>query len=568
MPKLRILLVSDASAAATAANAEIAFRQARLHHDHVDITTAPLPELRPYAAVVLAVEMAEPPLTDNLAAFVTAGGGLLSLLPARADSACDLFGIAPPREPAGHLYSEHHSEGLVFRGGIFPSFAGLELPKGFGIGHAALDILPGPEAEIVARTGVGRPLAWRVRRGKGHVLYWNSAMLAAKAWRGLIIESLAAVMAVSAVPKANVALLQADDFPAPMGVRSRSLLRRSAAMPAPARFYATRWYPDVLDIAARHAFPLTCFAVFCYTWKGEDLLPPVTEDSRNDCFAAFRARGGEVGLHGFNHTPLLASAWGGRDRMTEGLRHAMHLWQEQRLGPPPMAYVPPNNEYDAEGVQALAEAVPSISTICGNHVIGSFDLGGNREYGPEPFAPHLFAFPRASWGSGCIPEVLPAAVAQVAATGVWSHFLHPDDVEDRPRPGDPPFLRRNPEGQSWRSLRRDLSTFLSQMRWRHPWLRGCTTSEGARRLKAHLESDWSIETGPAGLRISGPAGGTIELRLNGDPAPNFGHMTGARTLHEDEGPGFRIRVIELETSTATVETPAPAYPSPALSNAP
>lgn len=553
MPKLRILLVSDAASPASGQNSALALSQARIDFDRREATGGSLPELGGYAALVLAVANLQKLDLERLSTFVTDGGGLVCVTCAEARGRRDLFGITPPGGTSADLYSEHQSEGIVFRGKLFPAFAGVDLSDGYVLGHSALDIHPVPKAEVVARTGVGRPLAWRVRRGKGYAIYWNSKLLARKMWRGLIIESLAAVLPVSAIPKANVAVLQADDFPAPLGVKSVRRRWRRAKDPLPTEFYASQWYPDMLRLSRRSGFPMTCFAVFCYTWQGRDLIPPVTGDPLKDCFAAFRAEAGEVGLHGLNHRPLLRSIWSGPEQMVDGLRRAMALWKDQGLGPPPTAYVPPNNEYDADGVQALAEAVPSVTAICGSYELNDPEIGGAREYGQEPFAPHLFAFPRATWGSGCAPEVLPKAVAQVAATGVWSHFLHPDDVTDRPVLGERPYVRRNPNGLRWRGMQRELSWFLSQMRQRYPWLRGCTTSEGAARLRAHLESRWETEIGEGGLRVSGPPGGTIELRLNGDPAPEFGAMRGAKTLHEDEGPGFRLRIIELEDAVAEVD---------------
>lgn len=558
MPKLSILLVADAGAPAVGKNAALAMAQARIDFDQREATGGPLPELGGYAAVVLAVTNLQNLDLERLAAFVTDGGGLVCVTCAAARGREDLFGITPPRGTPASLYSEHQSEGIVFRGRLFPAFAGVDLSDGYALSHAALDIHPVPEAEVVARTGVGRPLTWRVRRGKGYAIYWNSTLLARKMWRGLIVESLAAVLPVSAIPKANVAVLQADDFPAPLGVKSDRRHWRRAEGPLPTKFFASQWYPDMLRLSRRTGFPMTCFAVFCYTWQGRDLIPPVTEDPHGDCFAAFRAVGGEVGLHGLNHRPLLRSVWGGQEEMVDGLRRAMAFWKDQGLGPPPTSYVPPNNEYDADGVQALTKAVPSVTAICGSYELNDPEIGGAREYGPDPFAPHLFAFPRATWGSGCAPQVLPQAVAQVAATGVWSHFLHPDDVIDRPVPGDRPFARRNPNGRTWRGMQRELTVFLSQMRHRYPWLRGCTTSEGVARLKAHLESRWETEISEGGLRVSGPPGGTIELRLNGDPAPEFGGMRGAKTLHEDDGPGVRLRVVEMEDTVAEIETRRPA----------
>uniref|UniRef100_UPI003B520EAF DUF2194 domain-containing protein n=1 Tax=Roseovarius indicus TaxID=540747 RepID=UPI003B520EAF len=552
MPQLRILLVTQENDAA-GANAAIALEQARLAFDHHVVETGALPKLDGYAAVLLAIEYLPSTELERMAAFVRAGGGLVSAFRIPAEGWWDLFGIAPPRGGAEDIYSEHHSEGLVFRGSLFPSFAGIDLSTGYALSHSALDIHPLPEAEIVARTGVGRPLAWRVRRGEGRVLYWNSDMLSRKQWRGLIVESTTAVMAVSAVPRANVAVFQADDFPAPLGVPSERRWWRREAGPLPRDFYAAHWFPDVLALSRRSGFPMTCFAVFCYTWKGEDIVPPVTDNTRKDCFAAFRAERGEVGLHGLNHQPLLSSVWGDRKRMADGLHKAMGLWQEQELGPPPTSYVPANNEYDSDGVAALVEAVPSINAICGSYLLPDVGTGGAREYGPEPYNKEVFALPRATWGYGGAIGVLATAVSQVAATGVWSHFLHPDDLEDKPLPGELGIGRRNRSGQSWRGMLHDLSRFLSEMRRRHPWLRGCTTSEGAARLKAHLSSEWRTDIGEKSVTVTGPVGGTIELRINGEPVSGFGAIRGAKTLHEDEGPGFRRRVIELEEMVAEIE---------------
>ena len=70
---------------------------------------------------------------------------------------------------------------------------------------------------------------------------------------------------------------------------------------------------------------------------------------------------------------------------------------------------------------------------------------------------------------------------------------------------------------------------------------------------AHLSSEWRTDVGEKSVTVTGPVGGTIELRINGEPVSGFGAIRGAKTLHEDEGPGFRRRVIELEETVAEIE---------------
>jgi Predicted xylanase/chitin deacetylase len=268
--------------------------------------------------------------------FVEAGGRPRPPCTAAGPPAPETCTASPPPDTsAAAIAAGHDSGGLAFPGGAFPAFQGLQVPASRLSGHASHDITPAPGAHIVARTATGRPLAWRCRHGAGRVLYWNSCLLSRKPWRGLITESLAAVAPVLARARADAAVIHIDDFPAPLGLPSARAPAR--ARPPEAAFFAYRWYPDIRRLLARHRFQATCFAVFSYTWQGTDRAPDVTRDARRDSFAAARAAGDEIGLHGLNHTPLTRAGWPGQAAMEEALRQAMAQGQAQDLGPPPTA---------------------------------------------------------------------------------------------------------------------------------------------------------------------------------------------------------------------------------------
>ncbi|MEZ5501572.1 MAG: DUF2194 domain-containing protein [Halioglobus sp.] len=464
----------------------------------------------------------------------------------------------PPDSLPAFAGSDFEEQGLVFPGRALPAFAGLSLEAVDLPNHSGINIWPTHDVETIATTTSGKRVAWRRILDKGRVLYWNTTLLCEKRARGLIIETLNCLQAVSVVPLANVGTVQIDDFPAPLDNTLRGAVARQYPKLSGLEFYCRVWYPDMLALSRKHRLPLTCFCLFDYTnrteppfvpWRGPEQQAGAGNPA-TDCFAAVVAQPpAELGLHGFNHLSLATENWPDSETMAMSLHAALEAWEKAGLGALPTSYAPPGNEYDETGMVTLLAAIPGLQSICGNYMGMPEDRGGNREFGPEPWNRNLFCIPRATAGYECTDRALFDAASQIAAVGAWTHFLHADDVCDTPEGRGVRHEQRNPANRGWRDqpavpgLYSSFERLVMSLRNRFPWLTFMTASDATGRLKHFLEDRWSVRMEEGCIRVEGQPGATFQLRLNGRPRPKLSNCVGGKVLHSDKAEDFSTYVI-------------------------
>jgi hypothetical protein len=276
-------------------------------------------------------------------------------------------------------------------------------------------------------------------------------------------------------------------------------------------------------------------------------------------------------FYGYNHRSLLGDPgnrtdenyWlktetgetdsGTQRTMRSSVKAARERWIQDGLGPLPTTYVAPNNKIDGTGLLALRDAFPEIRIFASDITI-PFKKGGRLDYGEDPVNPHFFALPR--WTSGYLntDSVRLKAVSQLAHFGVWSHFIHPDDLFD---PG------RNPEGRTWREMYAELTDLLAWSRANYPWLEWVSTIRAAGRIEGAMESrvSWEYSSSEQELTatFTGPPA-RLWVRLSGDKIIDTEKLSGASLLfsHEDRARGSALYV--LACSAAAVRIPCKSYP--------
>jgi hypothetical protein len=566
LPTQRVLVISDSSDAPAQLgliNTKAALSHARLSHDVLDLSAdETCPDFGQYSAVLTVTENL-PRLTSeqvsDLSDFVEAGGGMAALYRAQPSALDQLFGIVAQSGPAPS--GTVQGGGLRFPGLAMPAFAGIVLAPEIMIGHTGLDQLPDVRARSLATSFCGKPVAWTMPVGKGRTAYWNSVFLCEKRARGLIIQTLEAIQPVTAVPCVNAGVLQIDDFPAPLVGQLPDVVQQGLPGLSPEAFYKDVWYPDMQRLASQFGAKLSCFCAFDYTeaheWKATGLSPDSYRPPPETFEPLHRNSPAELGLHGYNHQPLRLSDWPDKATMKSKLQRARAFWDAYGCGPPPTAYVPPNNQYDQAGLELLAEVFPSIKVISGSF-FGRHSDGGNREFGPEPWSPDLFCLPRVSSGHECLPQTLFDSASQLATLGLWTHFMHPDDALDIPSAGTSSLGRRNPNRRPWRThkgrqgLYEQAQKLFAFVAGRFPWLRYRTTTEAASRVQDHLRSDWTIAFQGDTVRIAGPAGGYLRLRLNHRPWRRISDCTGCNCVHETVTRDHSTYLLQLQAEAAQV----------------
>lgn len=544
--------------------------------------------LNEYAAIVFVTEnlwAITPFQAEVLRDRVVHGMGLVAAKRGLPGSVRDLFGI----QTGSSFAPWSQTDGLCFVGTWLPGLDGACIPRDqTGYSRLNATLLPkesdGPE---VLTTAPGRtPLAWRHRHDAGRTFFWNTDLTEYAQYRGLLLHSILDVLPVGAARIANAGVFQIDDYPLPVYPGQKLYpVNQSANGTMPEyteemeiwEFYRDVWLPDMLELAADHNMTYLFAIPFNYNtlttpppesggqwpfdewerlsveWEGETVPFGVAEARK------LRDAGHELSLHGYNHLSLLESNWfgggGSIDTMRTSVEAARTRWISDQLGPLPTTYVAPNNRIDATGLQVLREAMPGLTIFSGDITV-PFAEGGRIDYGTDPVDSHFFALPR--WTSGFYNKDVTRiyAASQLALSGVWSHFVHPDDLFHNPENsgfGSETGGMRNPGSLPWggRAWNGHLSSAVSGqglypeirrlMQWNEdhfPWLQWVSTIQARDRIASSLEADGEWEFDVLGQRLVGTFTGAPQylwIRLSGDRLIDTASLSGATVVWSDEG---------------------------------
>ncbi len=480
---------------------------ARIHFSVLDLGASPsLTNLDRFSSVALATHEIQD-LDDlsvrRLSDFVAAGGGLIVAVPVWNHELAPLLGVdrslgrrvAPP---------EALTTTVEFVTDFFPGLEGLKASLPFTESNFAHRLRRDDAVEPLAFDGEGEPVAWVHRFGRGKVVVWNTQLLVSRFGIGLLVQSVLHSQRVALAPVANAGIVQIDDFPAAFSNLAAEPLLSEFGLKF-VDFLHQVWMPDMLRLGEEFDVTYTFFVMFAYN---DAVVPPFsfgeweqypheTGDGRIPLPAAMGREVGrrhELGLHGYNHLPPTRAVWKEERHLAAAIRAALARWEQDGLGELPRCFVPAMNEIDPCGLRALASAAPGITTISG-HYLGDFRLGQAREFGQEPWSSHFFSLPRWTDGYEMHPMNQLFLLSSLAAFGVWSHFLHPDDVIDTTRNYPDRDTVRNAADRMWRSesagtrsIRSQLRSWLRFNRQHFPWLRYLGTSDARTVIEEHLRS--------------------------------------------------------------------------------
>jgi hypothetical protein len=506
-----------------------ALRKSRLNFQKFDLSSgSELPNLREYICVLLAAgshhkldESSVQRLTDYLAQ----GGGLVIAFGTAEAPAAKLVGLRTPLQCVAEEI--RRPVDITFEAELLPGLSGIAVRKNIRL--SAPDLLA--ESVILVRSSEGVPIAWQHTVGGGRAVVWQSDLLESRSSQGIVVASIMNVQPITVHPIANVGVVQIDDFPAAAATSKYQPIEDEYDLTL-LDFYDQVWLPDMLELAERYGIPYTFLAVFNYNAR---IRPPFdfdewthgrrTAGSGSELFSVFASRlvseKHELGLHGYNHVSLRSSLWGSKEDMLSAMRAAADRWRADELGPLPRTYVPPDNSYDAAGLEAVTQAFNSIRIIAGHSDV-EFESGGDRDFGPEPWNSDLYWMPRVTDGYFLGDAEKLKMIFQLALMGVWTHSLHPDDVIDTPenRPTSPRV--RNPEALPWRgdrSGRQDglyyqIDEWLAYAASNYPWLRFMRTEDAEIALRGHQERKFEVRVDSDQIAIEVEDTTFFQVRLN------------------------------------------------------
>ncbi|RAV13828.1 DUF2194 domain-containing protein [Paenibacillus contaminans] len=342
--------------------------------------------------------------------------------------------------------------------------------------------------QLLAETVEGTPLIWRHSYGKGAFMVFNGTMLQEKINRGIIAGALSMLEPDMIYPIFNSKLFYIDDFPAPIPKGFSDSIYEEYQRDIPA-FFKDIWWPDMLRAANNLGIKYTTGLIQTYH---DDVEPPFQypgDEDRHGLITYGREvikSGGEIGLHGYNHQSLQMSQkvankfgynpWRSQENMVNSIKEAITFANRSFPSYKLMSYIPPSNVLSQEGREALKEAWPDLAVIASLYGEDGEGAAYVQEY--EIAKDGVLEMPRVT--SGYFERAYDhwAEANTITSLGVFSHFIHPDDVIDEERSG---FL-------TWDELYKDFTKKLDRLQRTYPWLREMISTEAALDMGRTLTS--------------------------------------------------------------------------------
>lgn len=428
--------------------------------------------------------------------FVSDGGTLF--LP----FACEdkRFGFMVGMKTTSEYATDVTSLGIHFTESFIPSLGGLDVRSQithFGMSGDNFDF----SKIVVYATAINNksfPAILENKIGKGRVVNYNTTFEFEKMDRGLLFSGIMLGLEAIPYPIANTNTIFLDDFPAPLYDAKAEPIKSEMNLSI-ADFVRKSWWPDMKELAKKYQISYTAIPAFDYNVKTN---PPflfsqwdekkVSQNNKTEPVSSWLMRdclknGHELGFHGYNHVSLLKRDWKKQEFIVTALEGVQKKWKVSSFGDLPVSYVPPSNYIDQMGIKRLKEGMPSLNFMCSLYLGETYD-GGNREYDFDPYHHNMFDYPRISSGF----QVDEASKYNIQSlylyTGIWNHFVHPDDVYQIPSPFNKSageFDLRNPKGLGWKTtkgkkggLYHELDKYLKEFTTTFPQSRFLNAKQG------------------------------------------------------------------------------------------
>ncbi|MFC6876401.1 DUF2194 domain-containing protein [Flavobacterium myungsuense] len=428
--------------------------------------------------------------------FVT-NGGTLFLPYANEDHRFSyFFGFIPEAEFA----TDVKSSGFYFNYNIFPNakdkkyFSNLK-----HYGFASSNFSNKIKFLATALNNKNYPTIIENKIGTGRVILINSTNNFLKEDRGLLFAGILKGLEAIPYPVANTSTIFLDDFPSPLYNIMAEPIASEMNMNME-DFVKKVWWPDMKKLAKEYKIPYSAMTTFDYRNK---IVPPFTLDQWNSRKITINNKtepipdwlvkdvandGHEIAFHGYNHVSLLKHLWKNPIFINTSMNTVKKKWEISNFGKLPTTYVPPSNDIDKEGIKELKKAMPSLKYMCSLY-LGIKKEGGDREFDYDPYNNDFFDYPRISSGFYMSEEAKYYQQSMYLFTGIWTHFVHPDDVFQIPstanaRAGH--YSLRNELNYGWRkskgsdkAMLPEFKKYIKQITNAYPQLRFLNGNDAA-----------------------------------------------------------------------------------------
>lgn len=372
--------------------------------------------------------------------FISNGGHLF--IPNSQDKGLNFGFLAGVKNNATYDTNEK-AHGYVFKNHFLPQFKNKEYKsQTIHYGLKRENFLENVEVLVTAINDPSYPVILKNKIGNGNVVVFNTSYEAAKSRRGLYFSALLLGLEQVPYPIANVSVIFLDDFPSPLYNIRREPVQSEMNMTM-SDFYTKIWWPDMLKLSKEENLKYTVVPCFDYRnhtnppyttqeWESIKIKINGKEEIATDWLMRdIKNNGHELGLHGYNHISLLKEEWQNENFMETSILTAYKKWKSSNYGRLPVTYVPPSNLIDSIGLASLEKRMPSIKYVSSSF-FGNYKNGGNREFDTEPYNQTFFSFPRNTSSFSMENEYQFDQQSLYLYTGIWSHFVHPDNIYQIP----------------------------------------------------------------------------------------------------------------------------------------
>ena len=484
-------------------NLKIVLKHMRICSETIELSRTDTVSFQDYDLVILASmdwnEMEEP--MARLIDYVEKGGSLFA-------------GILP-EDTAGQFASLYRKLGIIdygeyvdydsisFSEELIPGIRNMEFSDD-GFQDVGLSVTLETGAKVYAVAGMeGQkiPMIWSYPCQKGKVVVFNGTGITGDFWRGIAAGCINALFDTSLYPVINALCLFIDDFPSPQYESTSDVVRKDYNRSVK-EFYRDIWWPDMQKVAQRYGDVYTGLFITTYN----NIVDPkdfyYEKSSTEQYFGNSLIRSGnEMGAHGYNHQSLTLkggtpksmgyASWADEQDMASSLEELIEITDMMFPGVAFRTYVPPSNYLSPEGRAAVKESIPDLQTISGIYT----NEGEEGQVYVQDFVmaeDGIAEFPRIT--AGMIQNEFDrfAAVSAMGMYGVFSHFIHPDDIFDEDRGA----------GQNWETLYNGYCEMMEGIHSKYSFLRSLSASEASYALRVYDELIPHLEIGEEEIRGS------------------------------------------------------------------
>lgn len=420
-------------------------------------------------------------LLGNVKSWVKAGGNLMILYPPEQSgsfqSLFDILGIRDCGSSNVYVGALRFSQDFLLGGSArdFPITDAYE---------SAMSVSLEEDCQVFAQTAdeFPTPIIWRRRAGEGTVVVDNLGFLE-KGYRGLHGSAYSLLSDACIYPVINASAFYIDDFPSPVPGGHGKYIEQDYNLSIK-DFYTSKWWTDIYNLAQAYGIKYTGMVIEQYSDQVSGTFVRNTDLERYLYFGNMLLdAGGEIGLHGYNHMPLVLenfdyqglfdsySQWPSYQDMvgavTELKDFCTGLYPDRTF----QVYVPPSNIISGEGISMLASDFPDVKAIASVYLPG--DLAYTQEFQVEENG--LISTPRVIAGYIMDDYIRLVALSELNFHLVSSHFQHPDDVLDEDRGAE----------LGWAKMFQNLSDYVQWLYTSVPVIRSMTGSEIAAAVQRY-----------------------------------------------------------------------------------